>query len=73
MDKTFGRRPTLTRRYFASLAGPGGAALDGSGVIYPEAAFPSIAGMTRNPYDIENYYLQWSRPGNTPCGARTPT
>lgn len=63
MDKAFGRRETLTRRYFASLADKNGAALDGSGVIYPEATFPSIAAMTRNPYDIENWYQQWSRPG----------
>jgi hypothetical protein len=63
MDKTFGRRETLTRRHFATLAGTNGAALDGSGVIYPEVTFPSIADMTRNPYDIENYYMQWSRPG----------
>jgi hypothetical protein len=63
MDKTFGRSKTLTRRYFASLAGTNGAALDGSGLIYPEATFASIADMTRNPYDIENWYVQWSRPG----------
>lgn len=63
MDKTFGRSSTLTRRYFATLAGPGGAALDGSGLIYPQATFASIGGMTRNPYNIENYYLPWSRPG----------
>jgi hypothetical protein len=63
MDRAFGRRTTLTRRYFATLAGANGAALDGSGVIYPEAAFASIADMTRNPYDIENWYVQWSRPG----------
>lgn len=65
MDRTFGRRNTLTRRYFASLADTKGksAALDGSGVIYPEATFASIADMTRNPYDIENHLVQWSRPG----------
>ncbi len=63
MDKTFGRSKTLTRRYLSTLAGSNGAALDGSGVIYPEAAFASIADLTRNPYDIENYYVQWSRPG----------
>jgi hypothetical protein len=63
MDKTFGRAETLTRRYFATLAGANGAALDGSGVIYPEATFASIADMSRNPYDIENWYVQWSRPG----------
>ena len=63
MDKAFGRRSTLTRRYFDSLANAGGAAKDGSGVIRPEATFPSIAAMTRNPYDIENYLMQWSRPG----------
>jgi hypothetical protein len=63
MDKTFGRSTTLTRRYFATLAGTNGAALDGSGVIYPEATFGSIADMSRNPYDIENWYVQWSRPG----------
>jgi len=63
MDQAFGRSKTLTRRYFASLGDAGGAALDGSGLIYPEATFAPIAGMTRNPYDIENHYLQWSRPG----------
>jgi hypothetical protein len=63
MDQAFGRSKTLTRRYFASLAGAGGAALDGSGVIYPEATFASIAAMTRNPCDIENYSVQWARPG----------
>jgi hypothetical protein len=63
MDQAFGRSKTLTRRYFASLAGAGSAALDGSGLIYPEATFASIAGLTRNPYDIENHYLRWSRPG----------
>jgi hypothetical protein len=63
MDKTFGRRQTLTRRHFDSLAGTNGAARDGSGVIYPEATFASIADMTRNPYDIENHLVQWSRPG----------
>jgi hypothetical protein len=63
MDKTFGRRTTLTRRYFASLSGANGAAKDGSGVIRPEVTFASIAAMTRNPYDIENHLVQWSRPG----------
>lgn len=63
MDKTFGRSKTLTRRFFSTLAGANNAALDGSGVIYPEKTFASINDMTRNPYDIENFYLQWSRPG----------
>ncbi|MBO0835256.1 MAG: hypothetical protein J2P28_07020, partial [Actinobacteria bacterium] len=63
MDKTFGRRKTLTRRFFASLAGANNAALDGSGVIYPTKTFSSIFDMTRNPYDIENFYVHWSRPG----------
>jgi glucuronyl esterase-like protein len=63
MDKVFGRRETLTRRFFSSLAGANDAALDGSGVIYPEKTYPSIADMTRNPYDIENHYVPWSRPG----------
>jgi hypothetical protein len=63
MDRTFGRRETLTRRHFDTLAGASGAALDGSGVIYPEATFASIADMTRSPYNIENHLVQWSRPG----------
>jgi hypothetical protein len=63
MDKTFGRRQTLTRRFFSSLAGPGNAALDGSGVIYPERTFSSVNAMSRNPYDIENWYVQWALPG----------
>jgi hypothetical protein len=63
MDRAFGRRKTLTRRHFGTLAGANGAALDGSGVIYPEATYPSIADMTRNPYDIENHLVRWSRPG----------
>ncbi|HEY3867720.1 MAG TPA: hypothetical protein VGM10_05200 [Actinocrinis sp.] len=63
MDRSFGRSKTLTRRYFSTLAGTNGAALDGSGVIYPEATFDSIAAMTRVPYDIENWYMPWSRPG----------
>ncbi|HEX6525742.1 MAG TPA: hypothetical protein VF070_37870 [Streptosporangiaceae bacterium] len=63
MDKTFGRGKTLTRRFFSTLAGANNAALDGSGVIYPTKTFASINGMVRNPYDIENFYLQWSRPG----------
>jgi hypothetical protein len=63
MDRTFGRRATLTRRHFTTLAGANGGALDGSGVIYPERTFASIADMTRNPYDIENFLVQWSRPG----------
>ena len=63
MDKTFGRSNTLTRQFFATLAGANGAALDGSGVIYPQATFASVNDMTRNPYDIENYYVRWSRPG----------
>lgn len=63
MDKTFGRRETLTRRHFDTLAGANGAALDGSGVIYPEATFASIGDMTRSPYNIENHLVQWSRPG----------
>jgi hypothetical protein len=63
MDRAFGRRKTLTRRHFDSLAGANGAALDGSGAIYPEATFASIADMTRNPYDIENHLVRWSRPG----------
>jgi hypothetical protein len=62
MDKTFGRSKTLTRRFFASLAGASSAALDGSGVIYPEKTYPSINAMSRNPYDIENWYLQWALP-----------
>jgi hypothetical protein len=65
MDRTFGRSRTLTRRFFSTLAGANNAALDGSGVIYPEKTFASIADMTRNPYDIENFYLQWSRPGKS--------
>jgi hypothetical protein len=63
MDRAFGRSGTLTRRHFASLADSGGGAIDGSGVIYPERTFPSISAMTRNPYDIENYLVPWSRPG----------
>jgi hypothetical protein len=63
MDRAFGRSDTLTRRHLDTLAGPNGAALDGSGVIYPEATFDSIAGLTRNPYDIENSLVRWSRPG----------
>ena len=63
MDRAFGRSETLTRRHFAGLATASGAALDGSGVIYPEATFASINAMSRNPYDIENYLMQWSRPG----------
>jgi hypothetical protein len=63
MDKAFGRSETLTRRHLTTLAGANGAALDGSGVIYPEKTFASINAMTRNPYDIENWYVQWSRPG----------
>ncbi|MBV9447043.1 MAG: hypothetical protein JO345_14265 [Streptosporangiaceae bacterium] len=63
MDKTFGRGRTLTRRFFSTLAGANNAALDGSGVIYPTKTFASINDMVRNPYDIENFYLQWSRPG----------
>lgn len=63
MDRAFGRSRTLTRRHFASLADSNGGAIDGSGVIYPEATFASIAAMTRNPYDVENYLVQWSRPG----------
>jgi hypothetical protein len=63
MDQAFGRTKALTRRYFATLAGAGGAALDGSGLIYPEATFASVAAMTRNSYDIENYLVPWSRPG----------
>jgi hypothetical protein len=62
MDKTFGRSKTLTRRFFASLAGANNAALDGSGVIYPAKTFDSINAMSRNPYDIENWYLQWALP-----------
>jgi hypothetical protein len=62
MDKTFGRAVTLTRRFFASLAGANNAALDGSGVIYPNKTFDSINDMTRNPYDIENWYVQWALP-----------
>ncbi|WP_157435906.1 hypothetical protein [Actinospica robiniae] len=63
MDKAFGRRTALTRRHFDSLAGSNGAAIDGSGVIYPEATFASIADMTRNPYDLENFFVPWARPG----------
>lgn len=63
MDKTFGRSPTLTRRHFDTLAGEDGAALDGSGVIYPEATFDSIFAMTRNPFDMHNDMVRWSRPG----------
>lgn len=62
MDQAFGRSPALTRRFLASLAGAGNAALDGSGVIYPDATFGSISDLTRNPYDIENWYVQWSLP-----------
>jgi hypothetical protein len=63
MDKTFGRSRTLTRRFLASLAGANNAAIDGSGVIYPDKTFGSIAEMTRNPYDIENHLVRWARPG----------
>lgn len=62
MDKAFGRRQTLTRRFFASLAGPDNAAKDGSGVIYPEQTYHSVNAMSRNPYDIENWYVQWALP-----------
>jgi hypothetical protein len=47
MDQAFGRSKTLTRRYFGSLAGTGGVALDGSGLIYPEETFASIADGAR--------------------------
>jgi hypothetical protein len=63
MDKTFGRSPTLTRRSFDTLKAANGAAIDGSGVIRPEATFASIAAMTRNPFDSENFLVRWSRPG----------
>jgi len=63
MDKTFGRRATLTRRHFDTLVGGNGAARDGSGVIRPEAAFDSIAAMTRNPFDLNSSLVRWSRPG----------
>lgn len=63
MDQAFGRSKTLTRKFFSSLAGANNAALDGSGVIYPEATFDSINAMSRVPYDIENFLVQWSRPG----------
>jgi hypothetical protein len=63
MDRTFGRSPTLTRRHLDTLATADGSAIDGSGVIYPEATFRSIADMTRNPYDLENSLVRWSRPG----------
>jgi hypothetical protein len=63
MDKTFGRSKTLTRRFFASLAGANNAAKDGSGVIYPEKTYRSVNDMSRNPYDIENWYVQWALPG----------
>ncbi|HZM84737.1 MAG TPA: hypothetical protein VFC19_54135 [Candidatus Limnocylindrales bacterium] len=63
MDKTFGRRNTLTRRHFDTLVGSNGAARDGSGVIRPEANFDSVAAMTRNPFDINSSMVRWSRPG----------
>ncbi|MBO0868452.1 MAG: hypothetical protein J2P15_07790, partial [Micromonosporaceae bacterium] len=63
MDKAFGRSATLTRRHLDTLAAASGAALDGSGVIYPQATFSSINAMSRNPYDIENDMVRWSRPG----------
>jgi hypothetical protein len=63
MDKAFGRSATLTRRHLDTLAGASGAARDGSGVIYPEATFPSINAMSRNPFDIQNDMVRWSRPG----------
>lgn len=63
MDKTFGRSDTLTRRHFDTLAAPTGAALDRSGMIYPEKTFESITAMSRNPYDITNSSVRWARPG----------
>lgn len=63
MDKTFGRRNTLTRRYFDTLVGTNGAARDGSGVIRPQASFDSVAAMSRNPFDINSSLVRWSRPG----------
>ncbi|WNB86066.1 hypothetical protein [Cellulomonas sp. ATA003] len=53
MDREFGRSDTLTRRHLATLAEPDGSAKDGSGVIYPEATFDSIAAMSRSPYELE--------------------
>jgi hypothetical protein len=63
MDKTFGRRDTLTRRHFDTLVGTNSAARDGSGVIRPEAQFASVAAMTRNPFDLKSSMVRWSRPG----------
>lgn len=63
MDRTFGRRNTLTRRHFETLVGTNGAARDGSGVIRPEARFDSVAAMTRNPFDLKSSLVPWSRPG----------
>ncbi|MDR0861886.1 MAG: hypothetical protein LBN30_03805 [Oscillospiraceae bacterium] len=63
MDKTFGRAKRYVRRSFDTLKNPDGGALDGSGAIFPERVFDSISDLTRSPYDIENHYITWARPG----------
>ncbi|MDR0905003.1 MAG: hypothetical protein LBN00_02305 [Oscillospiraceae bacterium] len=63
MDVTFGRSATLTRKSFGTLKKEDGSALDGSGVIFPERTFASIAELSRNPYDLENSHIRWARPG----------
>jgi hypothetical protein len=46
MDRAFGRSDGLRVRRFAELMRPdSAAALDGSGTIYPERTYPSIASM----------------------------
>jgi hypothetical protein len=63
MDITFGKRETLTRRSFDTLKKEDGSAIDGSGVIFPEETFNNIAEFSRSGYDLENSFIQWSRPG----------
>jgi hypothetical protein len=64
MDKTFGRAAELRVRCFETLSKPEtGEAIDGSGVIYPDKTYKTIAEMSSYPYELDSSYQRWSRPG----------
>jgi hypothetical protein len=63
LDVVSGRRGDLEIRDFPLLKNADGDALDGSGVLRATGLYRDIASLSRNPYDIENWYVPWARPG----------
>ena len=64
MDKTFGRTAELKVKHFKTLLKEDtGEAIDGSGMIYSDKEYKTIADMAAYPYELDSSHQHWSRPG----------